>query len=215
VFFLEESPMELRSVVDFLNRQMERSEVLIVEARQYELEGIRIVVPMLFGYTEQARKIKKTVTTTPRAKQLWNESSFLADLQDRLDEPRSQSVIALYEFCQKLPVDIKWARGLHGSFRLIHPAISPRTFMYVYSDGSIWIDCKNFRGDGRQIDFRDRFAQALTSEFQVTLPEEWESKWISMKIDQWWQRSGALIQLMEGLIREFAVESQTDGPILT
>ncbi|RME60897.1 hypothetical protein D6779_01245, partial [Candidatus Parcubacteria bacterium] len=35
VFFLEESPMELRSVVDFLNKQMERTEVLIVEARQY------------------------------------------------------------------------------------------------------------------------------------------------------------------------------------
>lgn len=30
VFFLEESPFELRSVVNFLNRQMERSEVLLV-----------------------------------------------------------------------------------------------------------------------------------------------------------------------------------------
>ena len=67
VFFLEESPMELRSVVDFLNKQMERSEVLLVEARQYLLRGARIVVPTLFGYTEEARQVKRSVTVTTAA----------------------------------------------------------------------------------------------------------------------------------------------------
>ncbi len=49
VFFLEEAPMELKSVVDFLNKQMERSEVLLVEARQFSLNGIAVVTPTLFG----------------------------------------------------------------------------------------------------------------------------------------------------------------------
>jgi hypothetical protein len=48
VFFLEDSSPELRSVVDFLNRQMERSEVLLVEARQYSHGGSKIVAPTLF-----------------------------------------------------------------------------------------------------------------------------------------------------------------------
>ncbi len=52
VFFLEEAPAELKSVVEFLNKQMERSEVLLVEARQYEHNGMRVVAPTLFGYTE-------------------------------------------------------------------------------------------------------------------------------------------------------------------
>jgi len=56
IFFLEEAPMDLKSVVEFLNKQMERSEVLLVEARQYKHNNMTIVVPMLFGYTGQAER---------------------------------------------------------------------------------------------------------------------------------------------------------------
>lgn len=59
IFFLEESPNELRSLVDFMNRQMKDTEVLIVEARQYEQGNNRIVVPWLFGFTEEARVAKR------------------------------------------------------------------------------------------------------------------------------------------------------------
>lgn len=34
IFFLENSSLQLRSIADFLNKQMERAEVLVVEARQ-------------------------------------------------------------------------------------------------------------------------------------------------------------------------------------
>jgi hypothetical protein len=67
VFFLEEAPQQLKSLVDFLNRQMERTEVLIVEARQYEDSKGRVVVPSLFGFTEEARLVKKVVTVTDSA----------------------------------------------------------------------------------------------------------------------------------------------------
>jgi hypothetical protein len=78
VFFLDDSPYELRSVVDFLNRQMEQTEVLVVEARQYEWQGQRVVVPVLFGYTEQARMAKRSVApASPRKK--WDASLFFAD----------------------------------------------------------------------------------------------------------------------------------------
>jgi len=55
---------------------MERSEVLIVEAKQYATDGLRVVVPSLFGYTEQARRIKKTVTVSPPGVK-WNKDKFI------------------------------------------------------------------------------------------------------------------------------------------
>ena len=63
IFFLENSPDELRSIVEFLNRQTERTEFLIVEARLFEKEGIRIAAPFVFGYSEQARRVKRTVSS--------------------------------------------------------------------------------------------------------------------------------------------------------
>jgi hypothetical protein len=59
VFFLEESPNELRSLVDFLNKQLKDTEVLLVEARQYQHGPNRIIVPWLFGFTEEARVTKR------------------------------------------------------------------------------------------------------------------------------------------------------------
>jgi hypothetical protein len=59
IFFLEESPNELRSLVDFLNGQLKETEVLLVEARLYDSPSGRIVVPWLFGYTEEARVAKR------------------------------------------------------------------------------------------------------------------------------------------------------------
>ena len=77
IFFLEEAPMELRSIVDFLNKQMEKSEVLIVEARQFESDGVKVVIPLLFGFTEQARQVKERGTTTiPKSGNKWDEQKF-------------------------------------------------------------------------------------------------------------------------------------------
>lgn len=72
IFFLEEAPSSLPSLVDFLNKQLNATEVLLVEARQYRVGGAsgagsetglsqdqRILVPRVFGYTEQARVAKR------------------------------------------------------------------------------------------------------------------------------------------------------------
>ena len=68
IFFLEEAPPSLPSLVDFLNKQLNATEVLLVEARQYRMveaagtgfpQDQRIIVPRVFGYTEQARVAKR------------------------------------------------------------------------------------------------------------------------------------------------------------
>ncbi len=61
IFFLEQAPPSLPSLVDFMNKQLNTTEVLLVEARQYRIQGreYRIIVPRLFGYTEQARAAKR------------------------------------------------------------------------------------------------------------------------------------------------------------
>lgn len=83
--------MELRSIVDFLNKQMERSEVLLVEARQYELGDTKIVAPVLFGYTEEARRVKGINTdTTSSSKKQWNRETFISDAYEKLNESEAQ-----------------------------------------------------------------------------------------------------------------------------
>ena len=45
LFVADRVPPELRRVVEFLNRQMQPAEVLAIELRQYEGQGLKTLVP--------------------------------------------------------------------------------------------------------------------------------------------------------------------------
>ncbi|MCJ2135802.1 hypothetical protein MKK69_17370 [Methylobacterium sp. J-026] len=47
LFVADRVPPELRRVVEFLNRQMQPAEVLAVELRQYEGQGLKTLVPIV------------------------------------------------------------------------------------------------------------------------------------------------------------------------
>src|SRR5204862_333114 len=70
VFVADRIPPELRSIVEFLNEQLQLTEVIAVEIKQYvEPNGERInIVPRVIGKTEMARRVKSTAPgRRPRA----------------------------------------------------------------------------------------------------------------------------------------------------
>jgi hypothetical protein len=143
VFFMEQSCPERRSIVAFLNNQMERTEVCLVEAKQFQNGDVRVVVPTLWGYTEQARRVKKTVTVqNSGARRVWNVESFREDVLRRLDPTAAGQVLGFYEFCKKLPnAELKWGSGKdRGSFSLAHRSTSQRSLVTVLSDGELWLN---------------------------------------------------------------------------
>lgn len=78
LFVADQIPAELRRIVEFLNNQMDPAEVLALELRQYQSEGLKTLVPTLFGQTEEAQQ-KKAVG----AQRLWDEDTLLAEIQAR------------------------------------------------------------------------------------------------------------------------------------
>jgi hypothetical protein len=81
LFVADVIPRELRIVVEFLNRQMNPAQVLALELRQYSGEnGLKTIVPTLFGQTEEARGIKSS-----RSTRNWDEDEFFKELAARHD----------------------------------------------------------------------------------------------------------------------------------
>jgi hypothetical protein len=60
VFVADKIPTELRRLVEFLNEQMAKVEVIAVEVKQFLGEGQKAIVPRVIGMTEAARDIKQT-----------------------------------------------------------------------------------------------------------------------------------------------------------
>jgi hypothetical protein len=131
VFFLDKSPLELRSVVDFLNKQMERSEVLLVEACQYQAEKSRIIVPTLFGYTEQARMVKRPVNVTPRGpRRQWDKASFIDEVRQKVGDKAVPLFEELLNGCALSGLEIKWGTGnSYGSFNVYEQTISSKALL--------------------------------------------------------------------------------------
>lgn len=201
VFFLDESPMELRSVVDFLNKQMQRSEVLLVEARQYTRDEVKVVVPTLFGYTEEARHVKRTVTVTTRSSKQWNEAAFFTDIQAKLDSVGSEAVQMLYDFCLAKQCRLVWGRGaVVGSFNVAWPVICPRAVLAVYSDGKLWLNWPNLRDNPKEEAFRDRLKDGV-QQLGFHFPED--TKYTSLPAKEWAPKVAQLLEVLGGLLVDF------------
>lgn len=103
VFVADEIPSELRSIVEFLNRQMMETEVLAIEVKQYvdADDGERqIIVPRLLGNTEAAKAAKGG----PSTRRQWDESSVLGEIARR--HGRNAATVA--------GSVIAWANGRNG-----------------------------------------------------------------------------------------------------
>lgn len=183
VFFLEEAPRELKSIVEFLNNQMERSEVLIVEAFQFEKNGVRVVVPALFGYREEARLIKKAVTVSTRTYNQWDAESFFEDAEKRLSEADADRIGSLYKFlAQNDQFVMRWGTGkTTGSINVVIPDVSSKSLISIRSDGKIVVNFGDFSNDVAENTTQNRLADWAKS-VGLTVPEDLDHRYPSYPI---------------------------------
>jgi len=199
IFFLEESPYELRSIVDFLNKQMELAEVLIIEARQYVEGGSRLVIPLLFGFTEQARQVKKTVTiTTGSQRKKWDETSFFKDAERHLTSDQLKAVRQIYEFSKAESTEMSWGTGAtRGSFNPKFSHISNKSLYSVNSDGSLSLNF-GWLYDERAAGYRDLLRREFPEITGLFISNETEFPTIS--ISQWCSEVEKVIQAFTRVI---------------
>ena len=201
VFFLEEAPLQLRSIVEFLNRQMERSEVLIVEARQYEDAGSRIVVPSLYGYTEEARRIKRTVAVTPQARKKWDKASFARRAEENLGEKDAAGLMEFVETLRGMGATLAWGTGsATGSVSPKWLTHCKRSLLTIRTNGQLHLNFKWLDDDDREIAFRDRYIAEIVSRTDLQLPEDCAEKYPHFSWSDWSSNFGTILESLKIVI---------------
>ncbi len=108
VFVADVIPNELRRVVEFLNSQMDPTEVLAVEVKQYVGKGLKTLVPRVIGGT-------KPPSPPPPSKK-WDENSFFKELESKRGAIETDIARKIYEW-GKANARIWWGSGkIYGSF---------------------------------------------------------------------------------------------------
>ena len=111
VFVADEIPPELRRIVEFLNSQMDRAEVLAVEVKRYSGQGQTTYVPRLIGQTSEA-EIKKRPE-----KRNWDETTFFEELNRNHGAATVEVARQIYAWGQQNTSRIWFGNGrTQGSF---------------------------------------------------------------------------------------------------
>ncbi len=195
VFFLDRAPDELKRLVEFLNRQMNLSEVLLVEARRFTGPGINLVVPRLYGFSEQARAIKRiTIAEATRVSVATDWESFASNARAKgLDDDGIAGCRLLYDTCKELKADITWGRGaVTASFspkwRIFQSNIAPFS---VYATGAFELHLSSYQGaDGAVAAFRERFVAELRK--VISLRADYATNWYQHPRSEWLAHANAI-----------------------
>lgn len=188
VFFLEQAPVELKRLVEYMNGQMLNVELLLVEARQFDTEGLRVVVPTLYGYTEQIRGIKRAASSekarTPVAAD-WESFKKNAE-QKGLGEETIAAMRQVYDASKTLQADIAWGKGVAtGSFSPKWPVVSTSGSPFsVYSDGKLETHFPVLQNSDAGREFSDKFfGQLVKTGFP--LPPNYQDAWVRILPEAW------------------------------
>jgi hypothetical protein len=123
LFVSDTVPAELKRVVEFLNRQMQAAEVLAVEVRQYTGQGLRTLLPRVFGQSAQAEQRRAGGT---RRAEPWDERSFFAKLAEYKNEEATRVARTLFDWTTRR-MRIEYGSGVKNA-----------SFIPVYGDGDLW-----------------------------------------------------------------------------
>lgn len=202
VFFLNEAPAELKSIVDFLNRQMERTEVLLVEAKQYRHGETKIVVPMLFGYTEEARRIKKenTLQRQTKEKRIWTKPLFLDTLRDNVGEDAFSRIRTLVEAAGSAGAVFKYGRGDTGSLGIVVPSVSHNPIILLWTDGNAQFQIGFARGTKQAEKAREGLVDIARS-MNLHLQDDLDKAFPFAKKDVFLTRIDAVRSFLDFLLR--------------
>jgi hypothetical protein len=200
VFFLEEAPFELKSIVEFLNGQMERAEVLIVEARQFNIQGRRVVSPSLFGFTESARRAKRAVLAT-EGRRRWDAKSFLAAAKSTLHPVEARALDRVLAFAHEQGCQVSWGSGkINGSVGLVWPDLCRRSVISVYTDGSFVLNLGWLDENERQLGFRSELAERLTEEVGATMPPNLDGRFPNLPRTLWTARVEKVLSVLSEVV---------------
>ncbi len=108
VFVADEIPRELRTIIEFLNGQMERAEIFGVEVKQYTSRtGARTLVPRVIGQTISAERAKGTRSRSKR----WDNDSFFAALEESVSAEAVSVVRRIRDWAVERGCRIRFGSG--------------------------------------------------------------------------------------------------------
>lgn len=143
LFVADHIPSELRRIVEFLNEQMNPVEVLALELRQFSGQGLRTIVPVIFGQTQEAAGRKDPVKG-----ERWTEDRLLAAFDENFSASEAQIARSIFDWMKSSGFPLVFGTGReYGS---VYPMFKPKGVSinpaYLSTEGKLALQLKSLEG---------------------------------------------------------------------
>ena len=212
IFFLEESPNELRSLVEFLNNQLKETEVLLVEARLYDSPSGRIVVPWLFGYSEEARVAKReSRALATRQTSERGESAFRAAVEGSgLSNEVTDAIRTLLDaWPPSTHGSTGWTFGVNAIF-MIPSIMRTRGLFHLARNGDIQLYFGYWNSEAysdvstAQTLLKNEFSANIAAHFGVAFTDKQMRSFPSLRTAQWVNKLPELLSIVKSITDKYA-----------
>jgi hypothetical protein len=215
IFFLDDSPFQLRSIVEFLNGQSKDMEVLIVEARQYQHEGARILVPWVFGFTEEARVAKRDyILEAARSSLAKGEAAFWEAIETTALSPEWKQ--AIHRFLTRVAdapgCELRWLK----TCLIDLPDVVPqKTLLSINRDGSLQLYLASWKPKDSgplttpQSTVRQDFFNEVQAMFGYSLADLESKQFPILVPERWIPTAARLAELVERLGASYTPQAET------
>lgn len=139
LFVADVIPPELKRIVEFLNEQMDPAEVLALEIKQFVGQGLKTLVPRVYG------QIEKKVIPAGRK---WDEQSVLAQLRSEAGPDAAEVGTRLLAWGRKHFGEPQWGKGARvGTFAFYLTHGGKRVLLFGLSAawGVLWMQVNGLK----------------------------------------------------------------------
>ena len=206
VFVADEIPRELRRVIEFMNEQMESTEVIGLEVKQFAADGERATTLMstLIGRTETARQVKGG--TAPRRQGTWTLDDYRREVAERMgDEATARRVMELHRLLVEAGASFEMGTGATAptvNYQLGEGTEYPvRLNGYVYGIGLGFATVRGLRSE-EEMSRLLRLAREVPGarvDLESMVEGEW-AQWPTLKFENLLAEEGSEIVFSEKMI---------------
>lgn len=144
LFVADAVPVELRRIVEFLNRRMPSVEVLAVELRHFTGEGLKTIVPLVVGQDPAAATKRNAAAPTRR----WTEQDIFDKLAQTLTVEEVKAARRIYDWMRADGRALIFGTGRdNGSvYPLLKVGGTVLNPAYLSTEGRLWLQFGSLKG---------------------------------------------------------------------
>lgn len=201
IFFADRVGTELQRIVEFMNDEMQHTEVLALEVRRYTGEDLSTHIPRVIGLSASAG-LSKAKGASPRRK--WTEEIFVAEL-GRLPTRTSTAIQKVLSFSKNPGWDRRFGTGtVDGSLNLLRPSIATQALITVWTTGKMTLQLGSFQGSGSTKDKCEKLRQGVArfgqANFGLEVPSDLSHYFPTVKEDIWVSRVDEFLGAIQELV---------------